>query len=301
MAKKTLRSLPKPAKPAAIPAVPGGGPVVPVDSVYADIALGESLIRIPLDQITPNPDQPRKVFDKDALTRLANSIADRGLIQPIVVRKLGHERYELIAGERRWRASRLAGLADLPAILRDRPPSESALDALAENLDREDLNPVEEARALAALVDGHGMTPTSIAKRMNRSRPAIANSIRLLELPDTVLDHLSAGRLTARHGRTLLSEPDHTTRRKLADRAAADGWTVHRLEAAIKAPSSKAAKPTAASDHLAVAEQAADRLSRTSGFETTVKPRGTTGFRITIDVDDANALDAYAKRLGKAN
>lgn len=299
MAKKNLRSLPKPTKPAGsvTPPVAGGGPVIPVDRTYADIAIGESLIRVPLDQITPNPDQPRKTFDQAKLQELADSIADRGLIQPISVRQLGVDRYELVAGERRWRASRLAGLPDILAVLGDRPPTESALDALAENLHREDLNPIEEARALAALHDGHGMSHTEIAKRMKKARPTVSNTIRLLELPDTALDHIAAGRLSATQGRELLAEPDHTRRTKLADRAAAEGWNVQRLADAIRAPAAKAAKATPNADHAAAAEDVAERLSRATGFETVVKPKGPRGYRLTIDLEDEDAVQALIGRL----
>ena len=157
-----------------------------------------------LADIEPRADQPRKNFDPQALSALADSIAAHGLIQPIVVRPSAGGFYEIVAGERRWRAAKMAGLSEVPVIVSEFDDQKTAEVALIENIQREDLNPVEEALGYRALMEEYGLTQEGIAKRIGKSRPAIANTLRLLELPDEILKLVSAGRLTAGHARTLL-------------------------------------------------------------------------------------------------
>src|SRR6476469_6821729 len=189
------------------------------------------LRQIPVDLISPNPLQPRRDFDEETLIALAGSLGDRGVLQPVLVRPSAAGTYELIAGERRWRAAQLAGLDTIPALVRVHDDAESLELALIENMAREDLNPVEEARACALLVEELGLTREEIGRRVGRSRVAVSNLLRLLDLPDEILALLVEGRLTEGHGRALLTAPDHGDRRRLGRAAADEGWTVRETEA----------------------------------------------------------------------
>src|SRR5687768_14050295 len=191
---------------------------------------GPELRELPVDLIEPNPEQPRSSFEPAALDALAGSISSAGLLQPLIVRPLDGGRFELVAGERRWRAAQKAGLDKVPAVIRTSPEDERLQAALIENMVREDLNPVEEARACAALVDDLGISKEELARRVGRSRAAISNLIRLLDLPDQVLALLERGDLTEGHGRAILQVRDQDRRTKLAKRAAAEGWSVRDTE-----------------------------------------------------------------------
>src|SRR5437879_4496252 len=172
-------------------------------ALVAEFPAGQvSLVELDIEQVRPNPRQPRKRFDDDAINALAESIKSEGVVQPIIVRDAG-DGYQIVAGERRWRASRRAGLSTIPAIVRPLDERESMIMALAENVAREDLNPVEQARAYAVLADELDLSQTEIARRVGKSRPAVANTMRLLELPDDVLDLVPGGGLPEAHGRAL--------------------------------------------------------------------------------------------------
>ena len=173
----------------------------------------------------PNPSQPRRRFDDETLDALADSVRERGLLQPILVRPRTGGRYELVAGERRWRAAQRAGLETVPALVQARDDAQTLEAALVENMAREDLNPVEEARAVAALVEELGLTREDAGRRIGRSRVAVSNLLRLLDLPDEVLEHLEEGRLSEGHGRALLLTDDHAARRSLASDAARESNT----------------------------------------------------------------------------
>ena len=191
-----------------------------------------SLIELPLDAIRPNPDQPRAAIAPEALQALATSIAESGLVQPVVVRPAEEDGvYELIAGERRWRAARLAHLARIPAVVRQADPRERLELALVENLVREDLNAIEVAQACACLVEDFGQTQAAIAGRLGRSRPAISNLLRLLELPQEVQELLASGRLSEGHGRAILMAGGARARRRVAERAVAEELSVRATEA----------------------------------------------------------------------
>jgi ParB family transcriptional regulator, chromosome partitioning protein len=176
---------------------------------------------VPVELIAPNPNQPRQRFDEDAMVALAESLRERGVLQPILVRPVPGGTYELIAGERRWRAAQLAGFETVPAVVREHDDAASLELALIENMAREDLNPIEEARACAMLVDELGLTREDVGRRVGRSRVAVSNLMRLLELPDEVLELLADGSLSEGHGRALLMAHDHGDRRRLARAAAA--------------------------------------------------------------------------------
>src|SRR3954447_2071528 len=188
------------------------------------------LRELPLDLIKPNPDQPRTRFDAASIASLAASIADAGMVQPLIVRPLGDGRYELTAGERRWRAAREAGIQTVPAIVRDEAEAERLQTALIENMAREDLNPVDEARACAALVEDLGLSKEELARRLGRSRSAISNLIRLLDFPDEALSLLESSELSEGHGRALLAARDNDARRRLGREAARSGWSVRETE-----------------------------------------------------------------------
>lgn len=208
-----------------------------------EIADGDRVIRLPLADIDPNRDQPRKDFDEDSLRELAQSIAAVGVIQPIVVTKRGN-RYSIVAGERRWRASRMAGLMEIPAVVRDWDEMTRLKAALIENLQRDDLNPVEEAMGLRALMDKCALTQEAASGVVGKSRSAIANALRLLTLPPEVLTMLKTGALSAGHARALVSvSPER--QKKLASLAVQQGWSVRQLERICALPEEKtpAARP----------------------------------------------------------
>lgn len=184
--------------------------------------------------ISPKPGQPRKYFDMEALSDLASSIAAHGILQPILVRDLKNGNYEIIAGERRWRASKLAGLSEVPVIIMDADEIASAQIALVENVQREDLNPYEEAQAYRSLIEDFGVSQEDVSKMVGKSRPAIANSIRLLDLPKEVIDLLVKKDLSAGHCRTLLGLNDKSETVPLANKAVKKGMSVRELELAVK-------------------------------------------------------------------
>src|SRR3954451_20925193 len=197
------------------------------------------LREVPVDLVAPNPRQPRRRFDEASLAGLAESLRQRGVLQPVLVRPVAGGTYELIAGERRWRAAQLAGLETVPALVRDDDDDRSLEVALIENMAREDLNPVEEARACAALVEDLGLTREEVGRRVGRSRVAVSNLLRLLDLPDEALDLLEDGTLSEGHGRALLLANDHAARRSLARSAAAEGWSVRTLETRARESNSR--------------------------------------------------------------
>lgn len=193
-------------------AVRKGGLGKGLDALFADNSvedqLGGGATQLKLSEIEPNRDQPRKTFDEPALMELADSIAAHGVIQPLLVRPLSGGGYQLVAGERRWRAARMAGLSAVPVVIREMNDTETMELALIENLQREDLNPIEEAEGIKMLVDGYGLTQEEAAKRIGRSRSAVANILRLLNLPDEVKEMARTGRISAGHARALLAFED---------------------------------------------------------------------------------------------
>ena len=233
---------------------------------------------IPLELIAPNPAQPRREFDQDALLALSESIRSRGVLQPVVVRPLTGGRFELIAGERRLRAARLAEIETIPAVVRQTEDDERLDLALAENMARVDLNPVEEARACAMLVDDLGLTKEEVGRRVGKSRVAVSNLIRILELPDEALDLIAAGVLSEGHGRAILTEKDHDRRRRLAREARDQGWSVRETEARARRDDGRSetrSEPVSIhpdqADALAAAE---DALTAAIGYEVKVRAKG---------------------------
>jgi ParB family chromosome partitioning protein len=226
---------------------------------------GAELIELPLDAIHSNPRQPRRRFEPEATTGLASSLRTQGVLQPVVVRPRPAGGYELIAGERRWRAAREAGLQTLPALVRETDDRDTLLLALVENVAREDLSPVEEARAYAVLVDEFGLSLGDVAERVGRSKAGVSNRLRLLELPEEVLWMLARGELTEGHARAVLAVPDDAGRLSLARRAARDGLTVRSTERAAQESGARR-RPRATPVDPALAERARAAAERLTGL-----------------------------------
>ena len=213
--------------------------LIPMEGTTAD-GDDATLVELSTASIVPNPHQPRRVFDEDALVELAASIAEMGVLQPILVRPLAEDRYELIAGERRWRATQRAGLATIPAIVRTTSDMSSIEQALVENLHRTDLTPLEEAAAFQQLLEDFELTHEQLATRVGKSRSVITNTIRLLGLPPGVQSLVADGQLSAGHARALLGTPDRSRQEELARHAVAEGWSVRTLERAVRGDTSDA-------------------------------------------------------------
>jgi ParB family transcriptional regulator, chromosome partitioning protein len=257
-----------------------------------------SMVELEIGQVRPNPRQPRRVFDDEAIQRLSESVKADGVVQPIVVRDVG-DGYEIVAGERRWRAARLAGLRTIPAIVRSADDRELLILALAENVAREDLNPIDQARAYAVLADELDLTQTEIARRVGKSRPAVANTMRLLELPDDVLDLVAAGDLSEGHGRALLLASGQDERSSLARTAVSRGWSVRECEAAAK----RAAKPARRQGKRAedvmddeLAHLAVDAAWQSLGLRASVR-RGPRGGRVELHFSSAAELGRIVDQL----
>ncbi len=264
----------------------------------------EELRELPVELIVPNPNQPRGGFDEHALLALADSIRTRGVLQPVLARPLPGGRYELIAGERRWRAAKMAELETLPAVIRHHDDAASLEVALIENMAREDLNPVDEARGCAALVDELGLSREEVGLRVGRSRVAVSNLIRLLELPDEALALIERDELTEGHGRALLLADDHEVRRRLAREAVAGRWSVRELE--HRARSARSSPPTRRSgrrrvlhpDQEAAIEQISDVLGNALGLDVEVTASLGGGYRAHLAFESLDEALEVARRLG---
>lgn len=233
---------------------------------------GEAELReLPVEMIRPNPDQPRARIDPESISALAESIAAAGVIQPLLVRPLPDGTYELVAGERRWRAAREAGLATVPALLRPEGERERLQTALIENVAREDLNAVDEARACAALVEDLGLSKEELARRLGRSRSALSNLIRLLDLPDEALELIEAGSLSEGHGRAILTAAGNERRRALARDAAAAGWSVRETERRARDAAARPRRPSPHPDQQAALDRAAESLEAALGHDVRVR------------------------------
>jgi ParB family transcriptional regulator, chromosome partitioning protein len=254
------------------------------------------LAELPVDAIHPNPRQPRKRFDSDAGSGLTDSVRAQGVVQPILVRSRAAGGYELIAGERRWRAARDAGMQKVPAVVRDADDRETLLLGLVENVARENLSPVEEARAYAVLLDEFGLALGDVAEKVGRSKPAVSNRVRLLELPEDVLAMLERRQLTEGHARAVLAVPDHEGRRKLARRIVQKGMSVRDAERAARWAGAKT-KPRTQATPLdpALVARAKDALDRITGFSSKVV-RG----RLEIPFADETELAELVEALEEA-
>ncbi|UJA21763.1 ParB/RepB/Spo0J family partition protein [Thermoleophilia bacterium SCSIO 60948] len=253
-----------------------------------------ALRNVAVELIRPNPAQPRRRFDPESIEALAESIAAAGIIQPLVVRPLDDGRYELIAGERRWRAAQRAGLEEVPALLRVEEEVDRLQTALIENVAREDLNPIDEARACSMLVDDLGITKEELGRRLGRSRSGISNLIRLLDLPEEALDLLASGELTEGHGRAILAAPDHERRRALARAAAREDWSVRETERRAREELTPARPPRRPDpERDAVLSEAEDRLEAALGRGVRVRSTSSGAIRAELSFSDLDELSAF--------
>jgi ParB family chromosome partitioning protein len=265
---------------------------------------------LPVELIAPNPRQPRKHFDKDSLNALAGSLSERGVLQPVLVRPKPGGSYELVAGERRWRAAQIAGLSEIPALVRARDDAVTLELALIENMSREDLNPIEEARACAALVEELGLTREEVGRRVGRSRVAVSNLLRLLDLPDETIELLERERLSEGHGRALLLAEDHAARRRLARDASREGWSVRTVEARAREANNAGGmagkdkngagtkKPSIHPDQQEAAATIAAMLEEALGTEVKVRPEKG-AYRAELSFAGPEEAQALMEGLGR--
>ncbi len=268
-------------------------------SVEAGGEQEEQLRNLGIQLIQPGQYQPRRHMDKERLEELAASIRAQGLIQPVVVRAIGHNRYELIAGERRWRAAQLAGLSKLPALVRDVAPQAVLAMSLIENIQREELTPIEEARALQRLLDEFELTHQQAAAAVGRSRAAVSNLLRLLDLPDPIRNLLDAGRLDMGHARALLTLPAATAI-ALAHSAADAGWSVRELEAAVRQSQAKVSKsdPHGKNSHRDPNLDTLEReLSERLAARVSVQPGRSGRGKVVIHYHSLDELDGLLEHL----
>jgi ParB family transcriptional regulator, chromosome partitioning protein len=254
------------------------------------------LAELPVDAIRPNPRQPRRRFDNEATAGLAESIRAQGVVQPVLVRPRGDGGWELIAGERRWRAAREAGVKTVPAVVRKADDRDSLLLALVENVAREQLSPIEEARAYAMLVDEFALSLGDVAERVGRSKPSVSNRLRLLELPDDVLAMIERGELSEGHARAVLAVPDQEARRRLARQIVRRGLSVRAAERAARwAGARQKPRARAAPVDPALAARARDALMRLTGYESRVR-----GTALEVDFTDEQGLRELVEALEAA-
>jgi ParB family chromosome partitioning protein len=250
------------------------------------------LAQLAVADIHPNTRQPRKRFDAEAVSGLADSIKAQGLIQPVVVRPRLEGGYELIAGERRWRAAREAGLESVPAVVREADDRDTLLLGLVENVAREDLSPVEEARGYALLLDEFGLSLGEVSERVGKSKPAVSNRVRLLELPEDVLELVGNGALTEGHARAVLAVPDNEARRRLAKKIARDGMSVRAAERAARLEGARTRPRRTTTVDPALAARIKEALRLLTGFEAKVGAGG-----IHVPVDSEVQLEELAEAL----
>jgi len=250
------------------------------------------LAQLAVADIHPNAKQPRRHFDDETVTGLADSIKAQGLIQPVVVRPRLAGGYELIAGERRWRAAREAGLATVPAVVREADDRDSLLLGLVENVAREDLSPVEEARAYALLLDEFGLSLGEVSERVGKSKPAVSNRVRLLELPEDLLALVGRGELTEGHARAVLAIPDNDARRRLARRIVTEGISVRAAERAAREAGARTKQRRATTVDPALAGRIKDAVRQLTGFEANVGAAG-----LHVPIDDEVQLEELAEAL----
>lgn len=214
-----------------------GGLGTGLDALFQDnspIESEKSILTLSVNEVEPNREQPRKEFDEKALSELSKSIEKNGVIQPILVRPVAGSSYQIVAGERRWRAARMAGLTEIPVVIREMSDEDAAVFALIENLQREDLNPVEEAEGIRSLIDDFGMTQEAAADRVGKSRTAVTNTLRLLKLPSNILSMVAKGKITAGHARALISLEDEGEMLRIANAVIDNNLTVREVEKTVK-------------------------------------------------------------------
>jgi ParB family chromosome partitioning protein len=253
---------------------------------------GQELAELPVDQIHPNPRQPRRRFEPDAASGLASSIRTQGLLQPVVVRPRAAGGWELIAGERRWRAAKEAGLDTLPALVRNADDRDTLLLSLVENVAREQLSPVEEARAYALLIDEFDLSLGDVAERVGKAKPTISNRVRLLDLPDDVLWMVARGELTERHARAVLAVPDREGQKRLAKRIVEQGLSARAAERAAQDAGAKRKPRKKTAVDPALAARVREAIAQATGFKARVAPG-----HVEIEFRDEHELEELAEAL----
>jgi ParB family chromosome partitioning protein len=268
------------------PSAPGGSAASP----------GRTILSLPVEAVDRNPEQPRKRFDEAKLEELAASIRQHGIVEPILVRKEG-ERYRIVAGERRWRAAQRAGLKEVPALVREATEREAFELALVENLQRADLNAIEEAEAYEVLASDHGLTQEEIATRVGKERSTVANALRLLKLPEEVRDTVRSGQLDMGHARALLGLGTSDEMRKLAQRAIREGLSVRTLEALIRGLTRKPEKKGGPAESASTRDLSL-RLQRHLGARSKVVQKTATSGRLEIEYTSLDELDGILAKIG---
>ena len=261
-------------------------------------AQGEGAVSLPISQVEPGLNQPRKHFDEGALADLADSIRIHGIIQPLTVRRLASGYYQIIAGERRWRAAKSAGLSEIPAVIIEADDRKVMELGLIENLQREDLNPAEEARGYRTLMEEYGLTQDQVARQMGKSRPAVANTLRLLALPDELMELLEDGSLSAGHARAILALPSPALQREAAKKVIKDQLSVRQTEALVKVmQKGKPDKPKPAEESLSLYLGELEKdLSGRLGRKVRIAHRGKKG-RIELEYYDSQDLEGLLALL----
>jgi len=270
-----------------------------LDALLGDASLQsqQGSLSLPISQVQPGLNQPRKRFDDDALQDLADSIRIHGVIQPLTVRRLSSGYYQIIAGERRWRASKLAGLTEVPAVVIEADERKVMELGLIENLQREDLNPIEEANGYKVLMEDYGLTQEEVAQRVGKSRPTVANATRLLELPDPVRQLLEEGRLSAGHARAILAAPGKSAQRELAQRVIDEGLSVRQTEELAKRMAHPRAEKAPKDDPYKIyRDEAAKQLSDRLGRKVSIVQGAKKG-KIELEYYDDNDLNTLLELL----
>ena len=260
----------------------------------ADPVVG-GITYIDINDIKPNSNQPRKTFDEEKLEELAASIAEHGLIQPVVLRKAG-KGYEIVAGERRWRAARKVGIKELPCIVKDLTDEENMLLAIIENMQREDLNPIEEAEGIKQMIDTYGLTQEQVSKSVGKSRPYIANCLRLLKLPEMIVGYLAEGELSTGHAKAIAGVEDEDRQIELAKDAVKNGWSVRQLEKMAREEKPAAKKPRKAAAKNANVKRVEEDLKEALGTKVTLNQKGNKG-KIEIEFYSKEELERLIEML----
>lgn len=250
---------------------------------------------IDINDIKPNSNQPRKTFDEEKLEELAASIAEHGLIQPVVLRKAG-KGYEIVAGERRWRAARKVGIKELPCIVKELTDEENMLLAIIENMQREDLNPIEEAEGIKQMIDTYGLTQEQVSKSVGKSRPYIANCLRLLKLPEMIVGYLAEGELSTGHAKAIAGVEDEDRQIELAKDAVKNGWSVRQLEKMAREEKPAAKKPRKAVAKNANVKRVEEDLKEALGTKVTLNQKGNKG-KIEIEFYSKEELERLIEML----
>lgn len=280
-----LSNAPPPSSVVAMPA-----PAVP----------GRAVLALPIEAVERNPDQPRKHFEEARLEELAASIREHGIIEPILVRREGGS-YRILAGERRWRAAQRAGLQEIPVIVREASDREAFELALVENLQREDLNAIEEAEAYEILLTDHSLTQEEVAKRVGKERSTVANALRLLKLPDTVREAVRDGQLDMGHARALLGLEGDEAIRKAAERAIREGLSVRATEALVRSLTTRPSKkstPGAKGTETPAIRDLTQRLQRRLGARCRVVPKSAVAGKLEVEYSSLDELDGILAKIG---